>query len=315
MKFSTPISSLLVVFSLAISHQVMANTCDWLPVEKVNALAPSQSPWKTQAGGQAGMCMFESQKRTGDAPSGAMLSFTQMFQPTAADAAKNVKELRAAIQGDYKIQNTPTLGANAFTYRSKETGPQSTAFWSAHQGPVVLMATYFGMGDISDATVVELEKVVKAALDGSQGKNVKAAAASCPGLSEALAKKLLPTSNFRVQRFGDTSCMATDSTNSSVLATITEATDSTQVIQNLRDSATKIPCTVEDVPALGKGAFMQSRCAQGTSAVQVQFLVGDFMAEVTFAPVDGKTHPTTAQKAILIDIAKAWAIAPRSGLN
>jgi hypothetical protein len=280
--------------------------CAWLPTSKLNALMPTYGPWVVQEGGQAGLCMFGGKQVPG-AMMPPTISFTQTFEASADAAAKNVKEMKVNLTSTVKITDRPHIGAQGFSNDASPDDPVGLSMWMGHRGPAVLTVSLMAVNTQDSARAVEVTLLVKAALDGSQGSAVQAAATSCPGLSEVHAKKLLTSSGYRVQRVGADSCMVSDASQSAINLVSKAHTDAQAVLAQMRQSALDFKCTVEDLPALGKGAFMDSVCDQIANGIRIEFGSATRLFEASIVFPRSTAKPTAAQKAALIEIAKAWA--------
>lgn len=274
-------------------------TCGWLPLEQLNALAPSFAPWLIDTGGP-GACVFRSSQEPH-----AQLALTQMFQSSPVVANDYVKDLKLALKDDYKVEETPALGKHAFLIQSKEKIPRFTADWTAHQGSLVLTTSFFADDYLSVAAFTELEAVIKAALAGSQVADVKKSAATCDWIPEALAKKILTGANFRIQRFGSTTCMAADDSKAAIYVSFHESNDSPQVMESMRETAFRQKCLIEDVSGLGQFAFVESRCQSSLSAVGIHFFDGKGISEVRFDSSNKDASVIQAKKKLLIELAEA----------
>ncbi len=306
--FRSVLGSLLAFTALtaANAQSPSGKDCAWLPASKVDALLPTYSPWVALDGGEAGLCMFGGKQ----APAAMLpptISFTQTFETSADAAAKNVKEMKASVTSTVKITDRPQIGAQGFSNDAAADDPVGMSMWMGHRGPAVLTVTLMAVDTVDSARAAEVTSLIKAALDGSQVGGVQAAATSCPGLSELHAKKLLPASGYRVQRIGSDSCMVSDSSQSAINLMSKEHTDVQALLKNVRESSVAFNCTIEDLPALGKGAFMDSMCDQITNGIRIRFGSASRHFEASIAFPHSKAKPTDAQKAALIEVAKVWA--------
>ncbi len=293
-------------FTAANAQSTPSKECEWLPASKVNALVPTYSPWVVQEGGEAGLCMFGG-KQLPDTMLPPTIIFNQLFEASADAAAKNVKEMKASLTSTVKITDRPQIGAQGFSNDALPDDPVGLSMWMGHRGPTVLTVTLMAINTRDSARAAEVTSLVKAALDGSQSGGVQAAATSCPGLSEVHAKKLLTASGYRVQRIGSDSCLVSDSSQSAINLVSKEHADVQSLLQNMRASSVAFNCTIENLPALGKGAFMDSMCDQITNGIRIEFGNTSRHFEVSIAFPHSKAKPTDAQKAALIEVAKVWA--------
>jgi hypothetical protein len=101
--------------------------------------------------------------------------------------------------------------------------------------------------------------------------------------------------------------MVSDASQSAINLVSKEHTDAQPILAQMRQSALDFKCTVEDLPALGKGAFMDSLCEQITNGIRIEFGSATRLSEVSIAFPHTKAKPTAAQKAALVEIAKVWA--------
>ena len=274
-------------------------TCSWLSLERVDALAPSFAPWEIETGGP-GMCVLR--------PSQAQhvhFALTQNFQPSLAAANDYVKNLKLSLKNEYKVEDTPSLGKHAFLIQSQRNVHRYSAEWSTHQGSLVLMASFSANDDLSVAAIAELEAVVKTALGNSQVTDAKKNAATCDWIPEALAKKILTGANFRVQRFGSTTCMASDESKSTIYVSFNKTSDNPQVMESERESAFKKKCVIEDVPKLGQFAFVESQCQSSPSEVSIHFFNEEGISQVKFNSSNTLAPMAQAKKKLLIELAVA----------
>lgn len=304
-------SALLSVFALsafttASAQSTSEKDCAWLPVSKLNALVPAYGPWVVQEGGEAGLCMFGGKQVPG-ALLPPTISFTQTFGASADAAAKNVKETKASLTPTVKITDRPQIGAQGFSNDASPDDPIGMSMWMGHRGTAVLSVTLMAVNTQDSARAAEVTSLIKAALDGSQSGGVQGAATSCPGLSEVHAKKLLTASGYRMQRVGSDSCMVSDSSQSAITLVSKAHADVQPMLKQVRESSVAFNCTVEDLPALGTGAFMDSMCDQITNGIRIEFGSASRRFEVSIAFPHSKAKPTDAQKAALIEVAKVWA--------
>jgi hypothetical protein len=306
--FQTTLIALLAftAFTAVNTQSSSGKDCAWLPVSKVNALVPAYGPWVPREGGEAGLCMFGGKQAPG-AMMPPTISFTQTFEASADAAAKNVKETKASLTSTVKMTDRPQIGAQGFSNDASPDDPIGMSMWMGHRGPTVLTVTLMAVNTQDSVRAAEVTSLIKAALDGSQSGSVQGAATSCPGLSELHAKKLLTASGYRVQRVGSDSCMVSDSSQSAINLVSKAHADVQPILKQARESSVAFNCTVEDLPALGKGAFMDSMCDQITNGIRIEFGSASRRFEVSIAFPHSKAKPTDAQKAALIEVAKAWA--------
>ncbi len=283
--------------------------CLWLPATTLNRLLPTYGPWAAEPGGAAGLCTFKGQQAPGAIMPPSII-FTQTIEASADGAAKRVEEMRGGIDAKLKLTDRPQIGAKGFSNDASPEEMVGMSSWFGHRGPAMLMVTLMAVNTHDNARAAEVGALISAALDGSQGGAVQAAATTCPGLAEEYAKKLLTATGYRVQRVGADHCMVSDSTQSAIdLVSRVSGDSSDDVLAKLeraRANALQFNCTVEDLPALGKGAFMSSMCNVGTNNIQVKFMGGPREFEVALAFLHSKDAPTAAQKAALVEIAKVW---------
>ena len=274
-------------------------TCSWLSLDRVDTLAPSFAPWEIETGGP-GMCVFQPSQQPH-----TQLVLTQNFQASLAAANDYVKDLKLSLKNDYKVEDTPSLGKHAFLIQSQRNVHRYSASWTTHQGSLVLMASFSAEDDLSVAAIAELEAVVKTALGSSQMADVKKNATTCDWIPEALAKKILTGTNFRVQRFGSTTCMASDDSKSTIYVSFDKTSDNSQVMESERENAFKKKCLIEDVPKLGQFAFVESQCQSSPSAVSIHFFNEEGMSQVKFNSSNTLAPIVQARKKLLIELAVA----------
>jgi len=278
-------------FVLVVSPALAAEECGWLSTKEVDAALPAFAPWSVMVGGAAGSCKF-----LGSGPGGNVFGANQMIKASTAQAAGFVRAMRPEMEKSYTVAPAKDLGAEAFTYRPKDSPlDDRSIFFVAHEGRVAVIASLTLAVPVTAEHLAGAKKLVHAALAIDKDPTAIAAAGDCPWFVTSILQKLLPGEGFSQQSFGSNSCMA-QAAGSAVIVSIVAAQDPASVIE-----AGGGGCTSQPVAALGPEGKVWV-CEGGRPHAKVTYVNGNRVVEYGFSPAKERL-PTAAERALLVELA------------
>ena len=285
-----------VLFALLALFAVRAfgqDDCAIVSPEALDQIFPEHAPWGVMSGG-TGRCKFHSDESR---PIN-FASIVQDIKGSQAEAEEVLTKLRgnAAKQG-FVVESVPSLGKNAFSYRSASPEPafSGTMYFVSNDKNVVVLAWLSMQKPVHPTYVEGGIRFARAGLGIGGNTAAQAAVKDCPWFTNATLQKLLPGPGFKAQSYGENSCKA-EAGDRVVIATIMAAADA-----DLLQKATGATCKSEPVPALGAKGLMRYGCTGGNPNARVSMVAGAHYVEYAFAP--GR-EPTAAERALLIELAE-----------
>jgi hypothetical protein len=301
-----PVVNLAVAISLTtlllLAQPALANECNIVSLEQVNAALPNYSPWVLHFGGPGG-CRFEGQYQ-GSYLNYASLSFTQQFHPSKQAATSNLNSTRKETEKTYRLKPISLRGAEpgAFIYGEDANGNSARSVVGYVQvGRAILLAHFSPPAEVALSKEEEAGTIglLQVAIADTGSPNTAQQASRCPYFDDALIRKLIPGKKITVEQFGELSCLAKNEKDATVMLSRTININPRMVDQIAQSTATG--CTFEPVPALGEQGRMGHHCTSGNLRAEAAFFKDESYVSISVMP---NAEPTAQQRADLVELAR-----------
>ncbi|MEO8485757.1 MAG: hypothetical protein ABI585_05400 [Betaproteobacteria bacterium] len=270
-----------------------AQNCPAVATRMLDKGFAGAAPWRVVSGGAAG-CSFMTRTTS------VNFGFNHLVTTSAEGASTAATDMRKAVAATSVVEPMLSLGENGFTYQVKQANGQvdrTSMFFYGHRGGVNVSG-YLNLADAITPAQRDLAgNLIAGTLGIATNPKALAKATTCRYLDATLVQRLLPADDLSTIVPDANNCIVSAGGKVITVAVTKVARGGATAERLLKSEG----CTVDSLPALGKGAGIAHHCRTGNPRAEVLLLTGSRMMRLLFAPT---AEPSADDRAALVELAR-----------